>query len=366
MTPLRALVLTPDFPPAPGGIQAVAHRLVAHMPGVESRVVTLATAGGRAWDRGHGVRARRVAAGPDHRVAVARLNAVAVAEAVRWRPDLVLSMHIVASPAGALIRRALRIPMVTYLHAREVPARPRLAAYAVRHSDRIVAVSRYTAGLAIGAGADPARVHTIAPGVDWAPPRGEVRLDRPTVVTVARLEDRYKGHDVMTRAMPLVRSTVPDAQWVVVGDGPLRNDIRRLAAAHGIADAIHMCGAVSDRERDDWLDRAHVFAMPSRVPAAGGAGEGFGIVYLEAGVHGLPVVAGRRGGALDAVVDGTTGLLVEPTDHMAVADAVSRLLADPAAARRMGAAGSARARDFAWPRVAGRVAELLRAVAAPA
>ncbi len=98
--------------------------------------------------------------------------------------------------------------------------------------------------------------------------------------------------------------------------------------------------------------------MPSRLPA-GGAGEGFGIVYLEAGVHGLPVVAGNVGGALDAVVDGTTGLLVDPTRPRPVADAVSRLLLDREAAGRMGAAGSEHAHDFAWPAIAGRVEALL-------
>jgi phosphatidylinositol alpha-1,6-mannosyltransferase len=101
-----------------------------------------------------------------------------------------------------------------------------------------------------------------------------------------------------------------------------------------------------------------VFAMPSRVPARS-AGEGFGIVYLEAGVHGLPVVAGRAGGALDAVLDGSTGLLVDPTDHVQVAQAITRLLTDRESAARMGAAGSERARNFSWPIIAGRVEQLI-------
>jgi phosphatidylinositol alpha-1,6-mannosyltransferase len=355
---MRALVLTPDFPPAPGGIQLLAHRLVANFDGIASRVVTLGAPGAPAWDRAQRLDVRRVAPWPERRAGIARLNAAALAHALRFRPDVVLAVHIVCGPAAAVIRRALGVPVVTYLHADEIAIR-RVASFALRHCDRIVAVSRYTAGLAEGAGADPERIHVIPPGVDWREPPRTERLDTPTILTVARLEDRYKGHDVMVRALPLVRARVPDAQWVVVGDGTLRGDIERRAAAAGVRDAIRLCGVVSDAERDGWLDRAHVFAMPSRIPDDGGAGEGFGIVYLEAGVHGLPVVAGRAAGALDAVVDGTTGLLVDPTSHTAVATALGRLLSDRELAARMGATASERARDFAWPQIARRVEALL-------
>jgi glycosyltransferase involved in cell wall biosynthesis len=103
--------------------------------------------------------------------------------------------------------------------------------------------------------------------------------------------------------------------------------------------------------------------MPSRLPPDGG-GEGFGIVYLEAGLHALPVVAGNVAGALDAVVDGETGLLVDPTDHVAVADAISSLILDPELAERLGRAGERRAREHSWPVIARRVEDLLLEVAA--
>ncbi len=359
MSSLRVLLITPDFPPGPGGIQRVAHRLVTHFAHATSRVLTLDKADARRWDAANGLDVHRVPTGRDHRVAILRLDAAALLAARRFRPDVVLAMHIVAGPAAAAIRRALGIPAITYLHAKEVPARPRLARFAMRHSHRTVAVSRYTARLAAAVGADTERIRVIPPGVDWGEPPTTERLATPTVVTVARLEDRHKGHDVMVRAMALVRSRVPDAQWVIVGDGSLRRQIEQLAAAQGVADAIHLCGTVSDEQRDHWLNRAHVFAMPSRVPANGGGGEGFGIAYLEAGVHGLPVIAGRAGGALDAVVDGATGLLVEPTDHVQVADAISRLLLDRPSAARMGAAGSEHARAFAWPNIARRIEDLI-------
>ena len=118
-------------------------------------------------------------------------------------------------------------------------------------------------------------------------------------------------------------------------------------------------GAVSDAERDRWVARARVFAMPSRLPPGGVGGEGFGIVYLEAAARGLPVVAGNVGGAVDAVVDGVTGLLVDPADPAAVADALVALLTDRERAEALGRAGAERAREFAWPEIARRVEDVL-------
>jgi phosphatidylinositol alpha-1,6-mannosyltransferase len=97
-------------------------------------------------------------------------------------------------------------------------------------------------------------------------------------------------------------------------------------------------------------------------PDAGG--EGFGIVFLEAAAHGLPVVAGAVAGAQDAVVDGETGILVDPTDESAVAAAISELLGDTVRAESLGRRGADRAKDFAWPVVSRRVEDLLLDLAA--
>ncbi|MGN6167540.1 MAG: glycosyltransferase, partial [Solirubrobacteraceae bacterium] len=127
MTPLRVLVVTPDFPPRLGGIQEVAHKLVSHLVDATTHVLTLDTAGSQTWDAAQGRGVQRVSSAGGHRQEILRLNAAAVTSAMRFRPDVVLAMHIVAGPAAAAIRRMQRIPVVTYVHAREVAARPRLA-----------------------------------------------------------------------------------------------------------------------------------------------------------------------------------------------------------------------------------------------
>jgi phosphatidyl-myo-inositol dimannoside synthase len=356
----RLLVLTPDFPPARGGIQVLAHRLAGGLEGFEARVLTRDSPGAKRFDAADDLAVRRVPA--DRRLGGGRnlaLNAVAVLEACRFRPHATISAHIVTSPAAALIHQTMGAPTLQYFHAKEVGAKPRLAAFAARRAQDVVAVSDYTSGLVAATGTFSADVHLISPGVDIPADTEPTPEQRPTFLTIARLEDRYKGHDVLIRALPLIRAKVPDVHWVVIGDGPLRPGLEQLARSHEVADAVSFLGAVSDEERNAWLRRAHLLAMPSRLPAGGFAGEGFGIVYLEAATYGKPVVAGNVAGALDAVVDRETGLLVDPTDHLVVAEAITRLLLDSELAKRLGEAGAARANDFAWPAICARVEAVL-------
>jgi phosphatidylinositol alpha-1,6-mannosyltransferase len=356
----RLLIVTPDFPPSPGGIQVVAHRLAIGLTGFSTSVIAPEVPGAAAFDAESGVRTQRVRGGGALRGGRnALLNAAALAHAARLRPDVTLSAHIVTSPAAAAIRALTHARTVQYFHAEEIGAKPRLAAFAARRADAWIAVSSYTAGLVAATGASPARLHVIGNGTDVPEQREPLAVDRPTIVTVARIEERYKGHDAMLRALPLVLAKVPDAQWVVIGDGSLRAGLEALAQSSGIADSVRFLGAVGDEERNVWLRRANVLAMPSRLPAGGFAGEGFGIAYLEAGAYGKPVVAGNVGGALDAVEDGETGLLVDPRDTGALAQALTTLLLDPQLAARLGAGGRARALAHAWPRVVARVEALL-------
>ncbi len=358
--PPRLLVLTPDYPPARGGIQALVDGLLRELRGMRTRVVALDGPGAARYDERAGRDVRRVRA--DARLGPARiisLNAAALAEARSFRPQLVLGLHIVTSPASSIIRRLLGSPVLQYYHANEIGDKPRLSRFAAAHADASIAVSSYTAGLLAGVGVAAEGVRLIPPGVEIPTDRSPLASERPTILTVSRLVGRYKGHDVLIEALELIRERVPDVEWVVVGEGPLRGELEALARQRGVADSIRFLGAVGDEERNDWLRRADVFAMPSRLPGGGLAGEGFGIAFLEAGAYGKPVVAGNVGGALDAVVDGRTGLLVDPTDPRAVGEAITGLLVDRERAQRLGAQGAERARSLEWAVIAERVRELL-------
>jgi phosphatidyl-myo-inositol dimannoside synthase len=361
----QVLLLTPDFPPAHGGIQMLAHRVLAGWTEIDVTVVTLPAADSGDFDAAQHFPVHRVGVPYESRaLSIAWLNTSGAARGLRRQPDAVLCAHIVCSPAAAAVRRLRGIPVLQYLYAKEIDGRPRLARFAATRADRIVAISGYTRDLALRMGAAPSRLCVIPPGVDLPAARVAERAARPTIVTVSRLRDAYKGHDVVLDALRRVRERVPDVRWVIVGDGPLRPSLEAAVARRSLGGVVEFAGAASDRERDAWLDRAWVFAMPSRTPPGSMSGEGFGIVFLEAGAHGLPVLAGNVGGALDAVRHDETGLLVDPADPAAVAAGLTRLLVDRQLAATLGAAGQQRAHRFAWPLISERVqAELLSLIA---
>lgn len=359
---IRVLLLTPDFPPATGGIQRLLERLARNVREVEIEVLTVPVPEGPAWDAEQPFAVTRAGGAPNRQLGLLRLNAEAVAHARKVKPDVVLCGHIVVAPAAIAIKRLLGVPFVQYFYALEVRERASLAAAAAREAAAVIAISRYTADLAREVGTEEGKLHIIPPGVDLVPAPTREDGGPPRILTVSRLNERYKGHDVMVRALPLVRARVPDAEWVVIGEGPISNDIVRTATGTGVHNAIKLLGRLPDETRDAWYGRSDVFAMPSRLPP-GSAGEGFGIVYLEAGVRLLPSVAGNVGGALDAVRDGETGRLVDPTSHVAVADALVGLLVDRPRRTQMGEAAARFAGGFAWSGIAERVATLLRTTA---
>jgi phosphatidylinositol alpha-1,6-mannosyltransferase len=128
-----------------------------------------------------------------------------------------------------------------------------------------------------------------------------------------------------------------------------------------VRDAVTFVGDVSDEEVAAWYERCDVFVLASRESAASGGAEGYGIVFVEANLHGKPVIGGRSGGVPDAVRDGATGLLVNPLDAGEIADAVIRLMQDPALARRLGAEGRRRAlEELSWPRYVEQFDRVLR------
>jgi phosphatidylinositol alpha-1,6-mannosyltransferase len=188
----------------------------------------------------------------------------------------------------------------------------------------------------------------------------------PRVITVARLEagDSYKGVDTLVCAWPRVLDRVPEAELLVVGEGSARRDLERLARHAGVEGHVRFLGRLSDPELCRAYRSADVFALPGRAHLGPRAyGEGFGIVFVEAAAFGLPVVAGRAGGAPEAIVEGVTGLLVDPLDREDVADAVCSLLLDPALARRMGAAGMRLASErFSYSVFRDRVGQLVGSV----
>jgi phosphatidylinositol alpha-1,6-mannosyltransferase len=239
-----------------------------------------------------------------------------------------------------------------------------------RDADAITVVSRYTRSRFAGAFGPGAALELLPSGIDTdvfrpdAGARAELRRryglgDAPVMTCVSRLVAR-KGQDVLIRILPRVRERVPGARLLIVGDGPYRGRLHRLAAEHDVSAHVVFTGAVPADELPAHHAVGDVFALPCRTRGGGLDVEGLGIVLLEAAASGLPVVAGDSGGAPETVRDGRTGHVVGGRDLDAVTDSVAGLLADPDRACVMGAAGREWMRqEWTWPVLVERLHRLL-------
>jgi phosphatidylinositol alpha-1,6-mannosyltransferase len=170
---------------------------------------------------------------------------------------------------------------------------------------------------------------------------------------VSRL-DIHKGHDTVIRALAAVLRDIPDAAYVIVGEGPMRQELEEMSRACGVADHVVFAGYIPRTQTLALFAACDVFVMVSRIE--NGSTEGFGIVFLEAGAFSKPVIGGRSGGIPDAVADGESGLLVDPLAPEEVGAAISRILKDRDLASRLGRAGCHRVEtEFTWERVVRKI-----------
>ena len=163
----------------------------------------------------------------------------------------------------------------------------------------------------------------------------ERELGDHVLLLVGRLDprEREKGHRQLVELLPALRRTHARVQLVFPGPGSYSGEIRRLARAAGVADAVFVPGEVSPDDLADLYQRCYAFVMPSRQ-------EGFGLVYLEAMNYAKPCVGAFGGGAEDVIVDGETGWLIrDPDDPSELGSVLDRLLAEPEMAARFGENG---------------------------
>jgi len=348
----RLMVISPVFPPAVGGIESLTLGLVERWDG-PVHVHTLEEPGSAEWDATASWSVTRVTNVPrGGRRSIARLTATTPMAARRFRPDILLSTFVRCGYAAALARFVSGAAWVQYYHAREVPTWAGDSRFSARRSDQGIAVSHYTKALveAVAPGTRPVAV--VPPGIPAPRVSPAARGGRPTLLTVARLNDAYKGHDVVLDALPAIRDAVPDVLWLIAGTGERLPWLREQVRLRGLGGHVEILGLVDDDTRDRLLATSDVFVLPSRAGADGRTGEGFGIVYAEAAAAGLPIVAGNQGGVVDAVDDGVSGILVDPADAGQVAKAVIGLLLDEERRSRMSAQAGAWSERFLWDRVA--------------
>ena len=371
---MRVLVVTNDFPPRRGGIESFVYTLCTGLEPDEVVVYTAAMPGASDIDQRLGfpvIRDRAATLLPTSRVG----RSVAAVARDYGCTGVVFGA---AAPLGLLagqLRTAGVRRMVAVTHGHEVwwaktPGARALLRRIGEHVDAMTYVSehcRRAIAPALSASARAAmrrlspavHVERFRPGLDGSVMRRCWRSgDRLVVLAASRLVAR-KGHDVLIRAWEQVNRRHPDAQLVIVGDGPRRALLRSLVRSLGLESVVVMVPSVAWEKMPLVYAAADVFALPCRTRLGGLEPEALGIVFLEAAASGLPVVVGRSGGAVETVVDGRSGYVVEPRSVDKVAAAVTSLLDDKTRSRAMGAYGRAMVRESFTTSAAQTLRELL-------
>ena len=356
---MRIALVCPYAWEAAGGVQVHVRNLAAHLLERGHDVIVWSPSFGAPedpWVRSVG---RPTRIGYRGTVApIAPLSFRRVGRALEdWQPDLV-HVHEPLAPSASMYATLLsRAPVVATVHA--YLDRSRLMEAAAPVLRRVWA--RVTIGVAVsGAAASflrralpQAALEIVPNGVDvraFTGPSAAADLPAGRRVLWTNRLDPQKGFPIAVAAFSKLLTDVPDAVFIVIGDGRDREALGLLTAS--VRERVHLLGTIPNDRLPPYHAAAEAF-----VSAATGQ-ESFGIALVEAMAAGLPVVATDIPGYREVVTDGVEGLLVPPRDPEALAAGLVRVLTEPQLAERLGRAGRERARSFDWPVVVDRLEEL--------
>lgn len=368
---MPSLLVTNDFPPKVGGIQSYLYELWRRLPPDDTTVLTSPYRDAQQWDAEQSFRVERIRA----RVLMPTRSLARRIDALAREVDASIIFVDPMLPLGLLARYVRAAPHVIVTHGAEItvpgrlPGSRQLSRRVLRGAAGIVAAGSYPAREATRAAGSALPTLIVPPGVDvdrFRPAASEderratrdqfgISSDRPLVLGLSRLVPR-KGFDVLIDAIAAVDAPV---QLAIAGAGRDRGRLEARAAACGLGSRVRFLGRVPDADLPSLYACADVFAMLCYDRWGGLEAEGFGIVFVEAAASGVASIAGRSGGAHEAVADGETGYVVEPRDVLAVRNALEALLGDDELRGRFGAAARARAvEQFGYDHLVARLAPL--------
>ena len=354
----KILCITNDFGPRAGGIETFVMGLIERAPKGSIIVYTSAqgdtTSYDQGWLRDFGVEVIR----DSSKILLPSPWVARRVKKVIARDSIKQVFFGAAAPLGVMARGLRKkgvLNIVALTHGHEVwwaklwPFSSAIS-FIARNVDHLTYLGEFTKN-EISKALSPKekmKLIKIAPGIDtdhFAPVPSSAQLrkdlglaDKKVIVSVGRLVHR-KGQDILIQSMPEVLAKHPTAHILMVGEGPYRKDLTKMVSELNLIDAVTFIGRIQYKELPRYICAGDIFVMPSRSRLAGLEVEGLGIVYLEASSCALPVIAGRSGGAPDAVDEGVTGYSVDGTSTAEVSKAIIKLFDDPISAKAMGAAG---------------------------
>ncbi|MFA5358502.1 MAG: glycosyltransferase family 4 protein [Patescibacteria group bacterium] len=261
--------------------------------------------------------------------------------------------------AVMIVSKILKIPYIVNTHGMDVAnilhhgsIKKSLGVIVLKNANQVTFNSEFTKGLIVRLGVEERKLVKIVPcpveRQETGDRRQEIGFDgNKVLLSVGRLVAR-KGHDTVIRALPQVLKIVPNLVYLVVGDGENKANLVELIKRLNLGQNVVLAGYIADHDLSTYYRACNAFIMVAR-GGVGGDFEGFGMVFLEAALFAKPVIAGRSGGQAEAVIDGQTGLVVNPESVEDVAGAILELMTNQELAERLGKQGKERAkRDFSW------------------
>jgi glycosyltransferase involved in cell wall biosynthesis len=372
------ILMVGEFPPSPGGIGEHAFHVADGLRrlGVRVRVLCpsqhVTAQAATAFDARAPfpiVRYAREASGP---IGMLLQRRRLRSWCLRQRPACLLASGERATWMVAAVAHDLKLPWVVLGHGSEYldanTRRLERTRRCLMAAAAVITNSHYTTNLVTRLGVPPEKVRLVTPGAVLAAlPEGQSPAalrrrwgleGKRVLLTVGRVSLR-KAQDVTIRAMPAILKSVPDAIFLAVGIPAAKEQFERLARELGVGDRVIFAGVAAPEELPLYYHLCDLFVLNSRVTPTGEC-EGFGIVLIEAGLAGRPVIGTRGCGAEDAIEHEVTGLLVRPDAPEEVARAAVRILSDPDLARRMGENGRRRAVTlFNWDKLCRDIREIL-------
>ena len=267
-----------------------------------------------------------------------------------------------------------RIPLVLLYHGfdleRQLQANSTIAIKALRDCDLIITNSHFNHKRYANLFPHADQTKILNPGVNTNvfKPDNNLKLDlnvlklpfqhSHVILAVGRLVEK-KNHDLVLRCLPKVLERFPELLYIIVGDGPESQYLQELSVRLNINKNVLFYGSEVEKNLVSIYNICDIFVLPSKERKMDNQGkidaETFGIVFMEANACGKPVIGGNSGGIPDAIVNGVTGYLVNPSDENELAEKINELLSDKEKAKRMGEAGRKRAvKEFDWTVVAKR------------
>lgn len=362
----RSLFITNDFPPRIGGAQSYYWGLIQTLDPADVVIIAPDQPGGSEFDATHAYTVHRYPLQqlrPTNGLLRLALDLIEAhgAELVQFGHPLPTGL------LGPRIAKRTGLPYIVFLGGAEVtvPAALPIGSTLLRHvlsnAALLATVSDFTASIATRQVRGKVPAVTLRPPLDGTfalPPvpskaqaKAQLGIDGELVVIIGRLVPR-KGQDRLIESLALLREDYPRVHLAIIGSGRIAGRLQRMAESRGVADRVVMTGALGTEELKTWLTAADIFACPCRTRWGGLEIEGFGIVFAEASLARLPVLAGRSGGAPESVKNGETGIIPAGDSAEEVAEALRRLLAlSPEAREAMGE----KAREFTLSRHAPEV-----------